>query len=201
MNILIIDNFPIFRKGIMSILEDNFTNSKVYEASNVAEALICIRKYSPKIVFIDVSISDQGKYKFIEKIKKENESIKIAVMGSCIKKEEFARYSALGINGFILRNALIEDFVYATKVINREKTYLDPELMIKMNLTSSNIEALTRREQDVLLEISKGKTNSEIAKNLFISEHTVKKHIGSIFSKLHLSNRTEAALYAEGISV
>ena len=185
MSILVVDNHPIFRKGIITILKDNFANLDIYEASDIVEAFFSVRKYAPQIIIIDININGD-KYNFIEKIKQEYRNIKIVVIGSSIKKEDFTMVSFLDINGFILSNALVEDFIYAINVINRGKRYVDPELLTKTSFTNNNIETLTRREKDVLSEISKGRT--------------VKKHIGSILSKLNLSNRTEAALYAGEIS-
>ncbi len=199
MNILIIDNFPIFRKGIVSILKDNFLDYNVLEASNFSEASLVVKKYLPHIIFMDINSNNEEENSFIESLKKNNQDTRIMAMGNFIKKEDINRCFNMGINGIILKNALIEDFIYAIKLINRGKSYTDPELTSNMNF--NNIESLTKREYDVLMEISKGKTNNEIAKKLFISEHTVKKHIGNIFSKLHLSNRTEAALYAGIIAV
>jgi len=199
LNILIIDNFPIFRKGIVSILKDNFLDYNVLEASNFSEASLVVKKYLPHIIFMDINSNNEEENSFIESLKKNNQDTRIMAMGNFIKKEDINRCFNMGINGIILKNALIEDFIYAIKLINRGKSYTDPELTSNMNF--NNIESLTKREYDVLMEISKGKTNNEIAKKLFISEHTVKKHIGNIFSKLHLSNRTEAALYAGIIAV
>jgi len=199
LNILIIDNFPIFRKGIVSILKDNFLDYNVLEASNFSEASLVVKKYLPHIIFMDINSNNEEENSFIESLKKNNQDTRIMAMGNFIKKEDINRCFNMGINGIILKNALIEDFIYAIKLINRGKSYTDPELTSNMNF--NNIESLTKREYDVLMEISKGKTNNEIAKKLFISEHTVKKHIGNIFSKLHLSNRTEAALYAGSIAV
>lgn len=194
LNILVIDNSPIFRKGIVSVLKDNFLGYNILEASSLSEASTIIKKYLPHIIFMDINTNNNEEYIFIESLRQNNLDTKIMAMGSVIKKEDINRCFNMGIHGIILKNALIEDFVYATKLINRGKNYTDPELTshIDFNIT----ESLTKREYDVLMEISKGKTNNEIAKDLFISEHTVKKHIGNIFSKLHLSNRTEAALYA-----
>jgi two-component system nitrate/nitrite response regulator NarL len=199
LNILVIDNFPIFRKGIVSVLEDNFLDYNILEASNLSEASTIIKKYQPHIIFMDINTNSNEDYNFIENIRLYNQETKIMAMGSFIKKEDINKCFNMGIHGIILKNALIEDFVYATKIINRGKNYTDPELTSHIDFNNS--ESLTKRELDVLMEISKGKTNNEIAKDLFISEHTVKKHIGNIFSKLNLTNRTEAALYAGSVAI
>ena len=199
LNILVIDNIPIFRKGIVSVLRDNFFGYNILEASNFSEAYTIIKKYLPHIIFMNLNTNNSEEYNFIESIKQNNQDIKIMAMGSVIKKEDINRCFNMGIHGIILKNAMIEDFVYATKLINRGKNYTDPELISHINF--NNKQTLTKREYDVLIEISKGKTNNEIAKDLFISEHTVKKHIGNIFSKLNLSNRTEAALYVGSSAV
>lgn len=199
MNILVIDNYPLFRKGIVSVLKDNFPDYNILEVSNFSEAYLVIKKYLPQIIIMDISMNNEEEYKFIEKIKQSNQDVRIMAMGNFIKKDIVNKCLSMGINGIILKNVMIEDFVYATKLINRGKFYTDPELSSNMNF--NNVELLTKREYDVLVEICKGKTNSEIASKLFISEHTVKKHIGNILSKLHLSNRTEVAVYAGSIAI
>lgn len=199
MNILIVDNFPIFRKGIVSVLKENFLDCNIFEASDISEALHVTRKYNAQILFVDISLNVDEKCSFIKILRQENENTKIITMGNFSKREDVNNCINMGVNGIILKNALIEDFIYAIKLVSRGKNYVDPELMFNMNF--NNIDVLTKREYDVLMEISKGRSNSDIAKTLFISEHTVKKHIGNIFSKLHLSNRTEAALYAGNIAV
>lgn len=199
MNILIIDNFPIFRKGIVSVLKENFLDCNIFEASDISEALHVTRKYNAQILFVDISLNVDEKCSFIKILRQESENTKIITMGNFSKREDVNNCINMGVNGIILKNALIEDFIYAIKLVSRGKNYVDPELMFNMNF--NNIDVLTKREYDVLMEISKGRSNSDIAKTLFISEHTVKKHIGNIFSKLHLSNRTEAALYAGNIAV
>ena len=199
LNILVIDNYPIYRKGIISVLKDNFLDYNILEASSFSEAFVIIKKYQPNIIFMDINTNSNEECKFIEFLKQNSKDTKIMAMGSYIKKEDINRCFNMGIHGIILKNAFIEDFIYATKLINRGKNYTDPELTSHADFNS--IDALTKREYDVLMELSKGKTNHEIAKDLFISEHTVKKHIGNIFSKLNLSNRTEAAVYAGSIAI
>ena len=104
--------------------------------------------------------------------------------------------------GYILKDAFAEDFIYAFKVVNRGKKYYDPAVIEYKygNGEKSNLDELTERELDVLKELSLGHSNGQIAKTLFISENTVKKHVSAILNKLDLSHRTEAALFAMKMS-
>lgn len=104
----------------------------------------------------------------------------------------------IGIDGYILANIESEDIGYAVKQLSKDKKYYDAELIESYISKDENecMEDLTKRERKILICIAQGKSNIEISKELFITEHTVKKHTSNIFSKLNLKDRIQAALYA-----
>lgn len=104
----------------------------------------------------------------------------------------------IGIDGYILANIESEDIGYAVKQLSKDKKYYDAEL-IESYISKDENECmgdLTKREREILICIAQGKSNIEISKELYITEHTVKKHTSNIFSKLNLKDRIQAALYA-----
>lgn len=110
----------------------------------------------------------------------------------------FSKCMKIGIDGYILANIESEDIGYAVKQLSKDKKYYDAELIESYISKDKNecMEDLTKREREILICIAQGKSNIEISKELYITEHTVKKHTSNIFSKLNLKDRMQAALYA-----
>lgn len=198
MNILIVDDHPIIRLGIKNslLLESNIEN--VFEASNVSEGISCIQKNNPNIAIVDIGLNKENGLEIIERCKGKCNT-KFLVLTSSIKKDDFYKAKRLDVEGYVLKEAFIEDIIYALNLILRGKKYFDPEI-VEYTSNHMSFNTLTSREYDVLVELGRGLSNSEIATNLYITEHTVKKHISSILAKLELNNRTEAALYAASLS-
>jgi len=195
MNILIVDDHPLIRYGIQStlLLENNIDT--VTQASNILEAINVLSNSILDLAIVDIYLGKENGYDLIEKCKKNSINVKFMILTSSIKKDDFIRAQRLDVDGYVLKDAFMEDIIYAINIIMRGKRYYDPEILQYIS-SSPSYNTLTSREYDVLIELEKGLSNADIAKNLFISEHTVKKHISSILSKLELNNRTEIALYA-----
>ena len=196
MNILVVDDHPLVRKGISSTLavEDNIEN--ITEASNVEEAVKILYKEKPDLAIIDLNLGQQDGLEIIKKYKNIKNNTKYIILTSSVRKEDFFRAEELKVDGYILKEAFVEDIIYAVKIIARGKKYIDPDILeYKNNYSQDNIfSELTAREKDVLRELGKGLSNSMIAEKLYISEHTVKKHVSNILLKLDLTHRTQAAL-------
>lgn len=197
MKILIVDDHPLVRKGISSILcfEENI--EEILEASNTKEAMEVIQDEKPELAIIDLNLGSEDGLNIISSCRKKGDKTKFVVLTSSIKKDDYIRAKEIGIDGYILKEAFAEDILYALHVVQRGKHYVDPEIIryeIQSNSKSTHLDELTPRERDVLTEIGNGLSNYEIARKLFISEHTVKKHVSNILSKLELNHRTQAAL-------
>lgn len=198
MNVLVVDDHPLIRSGIKSaiLLEDNI--GYVDEAANISEAISKFDNFKFDLAVLDLYLGKESAFNLIEILRKKNSEIKILILTSSMKKEDFQKAKKLKVEGYVLKEAYIEDIIYAMNVILRGKIFYDPDILEFSNDNTQS--SLTNREYDVLIELGKGLPNLDIAKNLYISEHTVKKHISSILAKLELSNRTELALYAANIS-
>ena len=195
MKILLVDDHPMVRKGLMSILslEDNVVEIK--EASNAAETIKILKEYHADIMIIDLRLGKDDGLDVVKKAKEISKNTKYIVLTSSSKKDDFLRAQEIGVDGYILKEAFIEDIIYAFRVVARGKKFLDPEMLQYAKSDEDEFKDLTPREKDVLSELSKGFSNIQIVERLYISENTVKKHISSIFSKLGLSHRLEAAVF------
>ncbi|SES86964.1 two component transcriptional regulator, LuxR family [Natronincola peptidivorans] len=197
MRILIVDDHPLVRRGIASALSFEDSIEEVREAGNIEEALVLMAHTIPEITIIDLNLGREDGLEIINQAQKRNISTKFIVLTSSQKKEDFLRAREIGVDGYILKEAFPEDILYGLKVVARGKKFFDPEIMQYQmrNNEKDDLEDLSPRERDVLEELGKGLSNLAIAEKLYISEHTVKKHVSNILSKLELRHRTEAALY------
>lgn len=202
MKILIVDDHPLVRKGISSALSFEENIEKILEASNIEEAMKLIQDEAPTLAIVDLYLGGQDGLEIVSNSKKIGAKIKFVILTSSIKKNDFMRAQEAGVDGYVLKEAFAEDILYALHVVLRGKQYVDPEVMQYQAVTSmgnNSLDDLTPRESDVLIELGKGLSNYEIAKKLFISENTVKKHVSNVLSKLQLSHRTQAALLVNNI--
>lgn len=197
MKILIVDDHPLVRKGIVSTLSFEKNIEKILEASNEEEAMNLIQIEEPTLAIVDLNLGDEDGLEIILHSRKRGFKTKFIILTSSVKKEDFLRSKEIGVDGYILKEAFAEDIIYALHVVLRGKQFIDPEVIkyeAASTLENTYLDELTSREQDVLFEIGKGLSNCEIADKLFISESTVKKHVSNILSKLELKHRTQAAL-------
>lgn len=201
MNILIIDDHPLMRKGLLYTLslDDNIKN--VQEASNIEEAMKLLENANVDIAIVDLNLGREDGLEIVIKAKEKNFKTKFIILTSSIKKEDFIRAQEKDIDGYIVKEACAEDVIYAVHVVARGKRFFHPEILqYETNkIETNNMGQLTEREKDVLIELGKGLSNVKIAQALFISENTVKKHVSNILSKLGLSHRTEVALLVKDI--
>lgn len=204
MKIILVDDHPLVRKGICSTLSFEDDIEKITEASSVQEAIEKIEIEKPDLAIVDLNLGYEDGLDIISYFRDKKSKIKFLILTSSIKKEDFIRSKELDVDGYILKEAFAEDIIYAIRVVLRGKRFIDPEIMKYQTKSSheyKDLNTLTPREDEVLLELSKGLSNIEIAEELFISEHTVKKHVSNILSKLELSHRTQAAIFANSQTV
>lgn len=199
MTVVSIDDFPLSRQGLMSILglDDEFRF--VGQASSVKEALDVIRRSNPDIIILDLRLNGESGLDILTEIKIRGSECKCVVLTSSFDPEDFRRASELGVDGYILKDAMPEEIIAAIRLVSKGRKYYDPaviELVMKQSKTEI-VEVLTPREDEVLRALGSGLTNKDIARQLFISECTVKKHVSQVLAKLGFSCRTQAALYAK----
>ena len=193
MQVIVISESLIIRKGIIGILE-----GEDY-IKNIAQSHLWtdIYKENYDLVLIDLNKNNRQYLYDLQELKKKTNT-KIMILDFYEDRSLFSQCMKIGVDGYILANIDSEDIDYAVKQIYRGKKYFDADL-IENYLSKSGqeyIEELTKREQEILVCIAKGKSNLEISKDLYITEHTVKKHTSNIFTKLNVKDRMQAALYA-----
>lgn len=199
MNVLVVDDHPLVRKGIVSTIQFVDNIGEVREAATIMEAITILKKTPVDIAIVDLYLGKEMGLDIVKLSRDLNIVTKFIVLTSSPKTEDFLNAKGLGVYGYILKQAMAEDIIYAINTVARGRKYFDPDI-IDYRLSSlkrnpiDNLD-LTPRERDVLEQLGNGLSNSEIADKLFISECTVKKHVSSIFSKLNLNHRTEAAIY------
>ncbi len=201
MSILIVDDHPLVRRGIIDILSIGKTGEEIREAGNIEQAIKILKKQPTNIIIVDLHLGTENGFSLIEATRKILPDIKIIVLTSSSNVLDFSQAKELNVDGYLLKDAFVEDIIYALNVIRRGGKFYSYGLVEKsMNgLYPPQLSILTEREKEVFSQLSKGLTNAQISTKLYISEGTTKKHISSILSKLNLNNRIEVILYAEKI--
>jgi two-component system nitrate/nitrite response regulator NarL len=196
MNLLIVDDHPMVRRGLAAIISNDSNNYMVSEASNINEAIDILEKYKPEIALVDLKLGFENGIELVKLGKEVSRATKYILLTSFVSYEEFKRAEQIEFDGYILKEALAEDILYAINLVLRGKKYYDPEIInyIEASGNKGTGDNLTEREREVLNELRYGLSNDEIAKRLYISQNTVKKHVSSIMSKLNINNRTQAVM-------
>lgn len=199
MKLLVVDDHPLVREGISSILSFEESVAAVLEASNIDEAMTLIRSEEPELSMVDLNLGQEDGLDLVTRARSKGAKTKFVILTSSVRREDFIRSEEAGVDGYILKEAFAEDILYAINLVMRGKRFIDSEILryqAENDTEDDYLNDLTPREEDVLKELGKGLSNMEIAENLFISENTVKKHVSNILLKLNFSHRTEAALFA-----
>ncbi|WP_018590325.1 response regulator transcription factor [Terrisporobacter glycolicus] len=195
---IIISESLVIRKGVAQILEEEDT------VKSLNEGYMCkdINKGKYDLVIFDLNKNRKEYLNCIKEVKQKTDA-KVMILDFYEDMRLFSKCMKIGVDSYILPNIEGESIKYAVKLLSKGKKYFDSDLvesyMKKDNI--NEIKELTKRENEILLCISKGKSNQEIATDLCITEHTVKKHTSNIFEKLNLRDRTHAALYAHEIGI
>lgn len=203
-SVLIVDDHGVVRQGLRTYLELLDDIDIVGEAENGLEAVENVRQYRPNIVLMDLMMPEMNGVEATRQALAVSSSTKVIVLSSFSEDELVFPAIEAGATGYLLKDVDPAELHQAIRAVHEGEVQLHPDIMKKLihRVTALKIEAdsthgdLTPRELEVLSLIAQGKSNREIAIALSISEKTVKTHVGNILSKLHLSDRTQAAIYA-----
>jgi NarL family two-component system response regulator LiaR len=207
--VLIADDHTVVRGGLVALLEDVEGIEVVAEAADGIEAVLRARSTKPDVILMDLMMPRKTGIEAIEDIRKENPNARILVLTSYSDDDKVFAAIKAGALGYLLKETSTQDLLQAIRDVNRGESSLHPAIARKLirelnrpTTLPATEEPLTEREADVLILVARGLSNQEIADKLIISERTVRTHVSNILSKLHLANRTQAALYAlkEGLT-
>ncbi|HVE62370.1 MAG TPA: response regulator transcription factor [Mycobacteriales bacterium] len=206
--VLVVDDHALFRRGLQMVLEQEDDIEVVGEAGDGMEAVQKATDTMPDIVLMDVRMPKRGGIDACTAIKDAVPSAKIIML--TISDEEADLYEAIkaGASGYLLKEISIEEVAAAIRAVHEGQSLISPSMasklltefatMIKKTDERQQLPTprLTDREMEVLRLVAKGMNNRDIAKQLFISENTVKNHSRNILEKLQLHSRMEAVVYA-----
>jgi NarL family two-component system response regulator LiaR len=208
--ILIADDHPIVRRGLTSLINIKPDLELVGEAADGLEAVDKARLLQPDVIILDLMMPRKSGLEAIKEIKQDNPEARILVVTSFAEDENVFPAIKAGALGYLLKDSPPELLLQAIHDVYRGESSLHPtiarKLIRELNQPPAGLpptEApLTRRELEVLRLVAQGLSNQDIAQKLVVSEGTVRIHVSNILTKLHLANRTQAALYAlqEGLT-
>lgn len=205
-NLLIADDHSMMRQGLKQILELEKDITVTAQASNGNEAVRLAKEFKPDIILMDINMPGTNGLQAIKEIKQEKLPSKVIVLTIHEDREYLFKTLQMGAEGYVLKDAEPAVLIEAIRNVYNGQSYIQPnmtkELVKEFNRVTlhekekNDENNLTSREIEVLELIAEGMINKEIAKQLYISEKTVKNHVSNIFKKLDVSDRTQAAIYA-----
>lgn len=205
--VLLVDDHTVVLKGLAFFLSTQEDFELVGEANDGKDALVKVGETSPDVVLMDLYMPEMDGIEATACIKKEYPNVKVIVLTSFSDQAHVLPALKAGASGYILKDIEPDQLVEAIRSAYKGNIQLHPDIanaLLSQTLPeeekeeepSVQVGVLTARENEVLQLLAKGMSNKEIAAVLVITEKTVKAHMSSILSKLHLSDRTQAALYA-----
>ena len=204
--VLVVDDQELFRRGLIMLLSGDTDIEVVGEASDGITATELAVKTAPDVILLDVRMPRRTGVEACRGIKEAVPSAKIIML--TVSDEEADLYESVknGASGYLLKDSSIEEVAQAIRVVNEGQSLISPSMAVKLidefkQMSKPEREQgpalrLTDRELEVLRLVAKGLNNREVAKELFISENTVKNHVRNILEKLQLHSRMEAVMYA-----
>jgi len=203
--IILVDDHEVVRLGLKSLLERHPQFEVVGEASSARDALDQVAALEPDVVVMDIRLPGTSGIEACEQIVDQHPNTKVIMLTSYAEDEMLFSAIRAGASGYVLKQIASEELVKAIEAVGRGEALLDPAVTQRVfqevrravkEEEASAFQHLSQQEKHVLLLVSEGKTNREIAKNLFLGEGTVRNYVSSILSKLGVNNRAEAAAYA-----
>jgi NarL family two-component system response regulator LiaR len=201
--ILIVDDHELVRQGFRALLAVKPGFKVVGEAADGLEAEALAKSLRPDVILLDLIMPGQDGIKTARAITDENPEARILVVTSFAEDEGVYQAIKAGALGYLLKDSSPDELVRAIDDVYQGRLTLHPNiagaLIQELNRPADlppTVDPLTAREEEILILVAKGWSNQEIAEKLVVSERTVGAHVSNILGKLHLANRTQAALYA-----
>ena len=204
LRLLVVDDHEVVREGLVALLSRREEFQVVAEAGSVAESIAAARRFEPDLVVMDVRLPDGSGIEACRDIRAEFPAMRIVMLTSYPDEEAVLSAILAGASGYLLKQIRGRDLVTALEAVGRGDSLLDPavteRVLERVRRIASGDELdelsdLTSQERKILLLVAEGKTNKEIAADVFLSDKTVKNYVSSILSKLSLQRRAQAAAF------
>ena len=204
LRVLIVDDHEVVREGLRSLLNRREGISVVGEAGTVGTAVEEAARLRPDVVIMDVRLPDGSGVEACREIRQENPVTKVIMLTSYADDEAVFASILAGAAGYLLKQTRGQALAEAIEAVAQGGSLLDPAVTQKVlervrslggRRPDDSLASLSDQEQKILLLIAEGKTNKEIAEEIFLSDKTVKNYVSSILSKLNLRRRAEAAAF------
>ena len=201
--VMITDDHSLIREGLKQLLELEGDFRVIAEACDGIDCMEKLKGQIPDVLLLDINMPRMNGLEVLQKIKDEKINVKILVLTVHNEVEYLLKAVDIGINGYLLKDSESSELKKAILSVVDGEDYIQPSLipvlnakMIDRDMDSEKIEKLTKRELEVLKLLAVGMYNKGVADELHISERTVKNHVSSIFKKIDVSDRTQAAVFA-----
>lgn len=201
--VVIADDHAMIREGIKNLIEFDGQVKVIGEAATGKECIDVISRETPDVLLLDINMPEVNGLEVLKYFHEKSIRLKVLVLTIHNEIEYLIEAINIGAKGYILKDSSSSELLVAINIVYKGEEYIQPSLIPKLNQTlvikdidKDKIEQLTKREMELLIMIAKGNPNKDIARKLDISERTVKNHISSIFKKIEVNDRTQAAVFA-----
>jgi DNA-binding NarL/FixJ family response regulator len=200
---MIVDDHDVVREGLRALIQKQTQCTLVAEADTVASAVKEAIRAKPDVVIMDVRLPDGSGVEACREIRASRPDTKVLMLTSYADEEAVLSSIMAGASGYLLKQTRSQDLVRAVERVARGESLLDPSVTTRLlerlrsgaGAKDDDLSLLSEQEQRILDLIAEGKTNKEIALEIFLSDKTVKNYVSSILSKLNLRRRSEAAAF------
>jgi two-component system response regulator DevR len=204
LRLLVVDDHEVVRQGLVALLDRREGFEVVAQAGTVAEAVAAAARFEPDLVVMDVRLPDGSGIEACREIRAARPETRVIMLTSYPDEEAVLSAIIAGAAGYLLKQIRGRDLVSALESVGRGESLLDPAVTERVlqrvraaatGGAADELSDLTQQERKILLLVAEGKTNKEIAADVFLSDKTVKNYVSSILSKLNLQRRTQAAAF------
>ena len=204
LRLLVVDDHEVVRQGLVALLERRPGFEIVAEAGTAAQAVSEAARFEPDVVVMDVRLPDGSGIEACRDIRTARPETRVIMLTSYPDEEAVLSAIVAGASGYLLKQIRGRDLVAALEAVGRGESLLDPavteKVLDRVRRAATGDEAdelaqLTSQERKILLLVAEGKTNKEIAAEIFLSDKTVKNYVSSILAKLDLQRRAQAAAF------